>query len=76
MFIKESIKMIKNDKSKNIDISIEKPVQNKTERRSFLKKAVYAAPTLITMGYLARPKNANARDTGGESAPDTGAWGN
>jgi len=30
------------------------------ERRSFLKKTLYAAPTLIVLGQLARPSTANA----------------
>ena len=30
------------------------------ERRSFLKKTVYAAPSLIVMGQLAKPTRSNA----------------
>ncbi len=41
---------------------VEKQVQK--ERRSFLKKAAYAAPTLIVMGQLAKPTKSKAWDWG------------
>jgi len=31
-----------------------------TERRGFLKKTAYAAPTIMALGHLARPTNAMA----------------
>jgi len=34
------------------------------ERRGFLKKTAYAAPTLIAMGTLMKPKSAKADDFG------------
>lgn len=38
--------------------------ENKTqkERRSFLKKTVYSAPSIIILGQLARPTRSNAFD--------------
>ena len=45
---------------KKKDESVEKVKQG---RRGFLKKAVYAAPTLIIMGQLANPTGAKAWDT-------------
>jgi hypothetical protein len=36
------------------------------ERRDFLKKAAYAAPTLVIMGQLVNPTGAKAWDTGDE----------
>ncbi len=33
------------------------------ERRSFLKKAVYSAPAVISLGQLIRPVNVNALDS-------------
>lgn len=40
------------------------------ERRSFLKKTVYAAPSLIVLGQLVKPTNANAEY--GKADPWTG----
>ncbi len=45
------------DSSKNQNIS--KDVLEK-DRRSFLKKAVYSAPTLVALGYLSYPTSASA----------------
>ena len=42
--------------------------QNINERRSFIKKAVYVAPTLVAMGSLMKPKNASA---GGDNPPSS-----
>lgn len=39
------------------------------KRRSFLKKAVYAAPTLVAMGTLTAPKKAKALPPPGPSNP-------
>ncbi len=41
---------------------IHEDIKDKTqkERRSFLKKTVYAAPVLIVLGQLARPTKAEA----------------
>lgn len=33
-------------------------------RRQFLKKTVYAAPSLVVLGHLARPTNARADGSG------------
>jgi len=40
----------------------EEEVKNKMQkkRRSFLKKAVYSAPTIVAMGALLKPQRANA----------------
>ncbi len=46
------------------------------ERRSFLKKAVYVAPTLIAMGQLTKPTRANADFGSPPSDPGAGGgWG-
>ena len=42
------------------------------ERRSFLKKTLYAAPTLIVLGQLAQPSTANASSLG--VVPDGSVW--
>jgi hypothetical protein len=54
----------------------EKEIENKmpNERRGFLKKAVYAAPTIVAMGALLKPKEANADFGPTPSDPDTNAW--
>jgi hypothetical protein len=60
-------------------IQKEKIVQKKSEnilhqeRRSFLKKSVYAAPTLIAMGGLLKPNKAKA-DNFGSPPSDPGGW--
>jgi len=54
-------------------------------RRSFIKKAVYAAPTIVALGSISKPVSAAAsggvrdtnpggddRDTGGDSGTGTG----
>jgi hypothetical protein len=42
------------------------------KRRSFLKKTVYAAPSLIVLGQLARPTQAMASGGGGwDTSPGT-----
>lgn len=43
--------------------------KNCENRRSFLKKAVYAAPTLVAMGTLISPQNAEAEPPPGPSNP-------
>jgi len=52
-----------NEKHKNVKIKMDK------ERRGFLKKTVYAAPTLIVMGGLLRPTQAKAGFSPPPSAP-------
>lgn len=47
------------NKNKNTSKDNEKDIVKK-ERRSFLKKAAYTAPKLITLGYLSRPTSASA----------------
>ena len=39
---------------------IEEKEKMQSERRGFLKKAVYAAPTLMVMGQLVRPTQSKA----------------
>jgi len=46
--------------------------ENKNERRTFLKKAVYTAPVLLALGQLAKPTKALA-DSGDPSGPPD--WG-
>jgi hypothetical protein len=60
--------MDKNIKYKNNEI-------HKT-RRKFLKKATYAAPTILILGSLIKPKKANAGFGGPPSDPegDDGSW--
>ena len=56
-----------NDIDTTKNTSQEKPVS----RRTFIKKAVYAAPTLIALGSLTRPTDAKA----GFGRPPSGpAW--
>ena len=46
--------------------------QQKTHRRDFLKKAIYATPTVIVLGSIIKPIKANADDFGATpSDPDT-----
>lgn len=42
-------------------------------RRQFLKKAAYAAPKIVALGYLARPENGRADDSSGPKGPP-GGW--
>lgn len=44
-------------------------VKRVKERRIFLKKAIYSAPTLVALGTLAKPKNAHSAPTP-PSAPE------
>jgi len=48
-------------------------VNGQDERRAFLKKAVYTAPKLIVLGYLAQPEHSIADYSGGPSGPP-GGW--
>jgi len=41
----------------------------RNERRGFLKKAVYAAPTLIVLGELVKPESAKSDFGGPPSDP-------
>jgi len=43
-----------------------------SDRRTFLKKAVYVAPTLISLGTLLRPTDAKAGFGAPPSAPNWG----
>jgi len=68
--------MNKTKQNKNIDL-VETSEKSTTARRTFLKKAVYAAPTLVTLGYLTRPTNTQAGlgDAGNQSKiPDPPTW--
>jgi hypothetical protein len=45
----------------------------KEDRREFLKKAVYATPTVVVLGSLIKPTSAKANDFGPPpSDPNTG----
>ena len=48
--------------------------KKETSRRIFLKKAVYATPTVLALGTLARPTKANAFDSPHEG-PTTSSFG-
>lgn len=61
---------IDNKQNKKIE---EQTEQNHSERRRFLKKIAYTTPKLITLGYLARPKNANA-NLNDPSTPPPPTW--
>ncbi len=54
---------------KNIKSSIDKSQES---RRTFIKKAVYVAPTLIVLGTLTRPTDAKADFGPPPSAPGPG----
>ena len=40
-----------------------------TGRRKFLKKAIYSAPVIVSLGALIKPISAKADGTGGPSGP-------
>jgi hypothetical protein len=44
----------------------------KNDRRSFLKKAVYSAPSLLVLGSLARPTPSRAGESQISNGPDDG----
>ena len=49
--------------------------KNRKERRIFIKKTVYAAPTLIALGSLMKPTNAQAGgDTPPSGPPQPSPW--
>ena len=48
--------------------------KKQASRRGFMKKAVYAAPTLIVMGQLIKPKAAKADFGGPPSDPEGNGW--
>ena len=51
----------------------EKKEQEMKSRRHFLKKAAYAAPTIMALGHLARPTNVRADGSGAmNSDPNLG----
>lgn len=56
--------------------NIDKTKKIQKDRRSFLKKASYAAPVFVALGTLSRPTNAKASKFGSTPPPpgDTGAW--
>ncbi len=45
---------------KNINISVSTTKKPQVDRRAFMKKAAYVAPTLIALGALTRPTDAKA----------------
>ena len=60
------------DSKRDKDIS-EKSVEK--DRRSFLKKAVYAAPALTALGALSRPTSSQAGESVVPDGPGTGGTG-
>jgi len=61
--------MMNNGKNENMEYSHDSRQQ---ERRSFLKKALYATPSLIVLGQLSRPTKTNADGFGATpSDPNT-----
>ena len=65
---------MKKDIDKNIG-DVQKIEQNMSQqnssRRAFIKKTVYAAPTLIVLGSLTHPKNVEAGKFGSTPPPPT-----
>ncbi len=53
-------------------ITKEKKREKREERRTFLKKAVYSAPTLVALGTLVRPEKGHA-DFGGPPSDPNGS---
>jgi len=47
-------------KKNDIHITKNTPKEKQVSRRNFIKKAVYVAPTLIALGSLTRPTDAEA----------------
>jgi len=47
-------------KTNDIDTTKNTPPEKQVSRRTFIKKAVYVAPTLIALGSLTRPTDAEA----------------
>jgi len=45
------------------------------ERRTFLKKAIYVAPTLVVLGHLSHPTSADAESFGPPGGPSGGPGG-
>ena len=54
------------------DKHTEKKNKMQKERRSFLRKTAYAAPSLIVLGQLARPNSAKAFGTPPSAPSDSG----
>jgi len=61
--------MTDNSKEKKTIEERERP-EAVSSRRNFLKKAAYAAPTLMVLGQLGRPGEANAGFGGPPSDPN------
>ncbi len=47
---------------------------DKSCRRTFLKKAIYTAPALVTLGQLVNPSQAHADGSHGPSGPPRNGW--
>lgn len=65
------------DTNKKQNQKIEEQAEQKhSERRKFLKKVAYTTPKLMALGYLTRPKNANANlnDPSTPAPPSGGNW--
>lgn len=64
--------MPENTTSNNMtDVKLQDKYEKNSARRTFIKKAVYIAPSLIILGTLSRPTDANARFGRPPSGP---AW--
>ena len=59
------------NKKKVLLPTVEKQEEGRVSRRGFLKKAVYSAPVLMSMGQLVKPVDANA-DSKVSGHPDDG----
>ncbi|RRS30825.1 MAG: hypothetical protein P794_05435 [Epsilonproteobacteria bacterium (ex Lamellibrachia satsuma)] len=66
--------MGENKKQKNVILSGKEKRADQSGRRSFLKKAAYSAPALITLGQLAKPSKVHADGSHGPSGPPDDGW--
>jgi len=67
--------MKQNSTSKSVETTVNKPDILINSRRNFIKKAAYAAPTLLALGALTRPIDAKAGFDNPPSGPIKPPWG-
>ena len=61
--------MAMEEAKKKIEDEGREETKEKSSRRKFLKKAAYAAPTLVVLGQLGKPESAKADFGGPPSDP-------
>lgn len=66
--------MKENKKQKVLSLAEKEKEPDKSSRRIFLKKAVYSAPALATLGQLAKPSKIHADGSTGPSGPPGDGW--